>query len=292
MRGISNFVNLLVSLIILLLPVCVYPLEIRGTLITSIPTRDGLVIVADKMVNDRKRGDQDTVTKIIPISKFVVFTTTGCPEILDANTFEPSYSVKNIVMKFYSLYKGNLSDSYTPLSKELLQEFNNFLGKTDYLDWPESIDYPDNCLFQVTFFSFNEIECQFHTDTIRFLYEKKFPNPSIRIMLYKEPSESFAYSKLFVFGKTAVFEEIMHGHDSRFDDLRSHNEIKRFLFQQAKIKDISKNEGVRFCKFFIRESGRLDHLIEPSPFHIGITVDAGIIDKKKGFLWLERNSSK
>src|SRR5258708_2332865 len=67
------------------------PIPEPGTLVIIVPTRDGIVIGADRRTNDEVRGDVDKTIKIRPIGKFTVVAATGSPPWADRATLKIIY---------------------------------------------------------------------------------------------------------------------------------------------------------------------------------------------------------
>jgi hypothetical protein len=265
------------------------PLSENGTLISLLPSKDGLVIVADKRTNDRIRGDLDSANKIIQIGKFMAFSATGTPDFLSPVTFLPMYSAEKITSNFFESHGSLNRDSLVPLAVLLQNKFKDLLNSLQYFEWPLDGDPPDNALFQLGLYGYNAVANQFEVKYLRFCYKKQFPKPFIQVTYYEEDKEAFSNSKLMILGNTSVYNEIVQGNDNRFSDLRSDPRVKKFIFSKADIHKVSKKEAISFLKFLTKESSKRTSLIDSSPNHIGQIVDVAIIDKTKGFTWVDKN---
>jgi hypothetical protein len=125
---------------------------------------------------------------------------------------------------------------------------------------------------------------------LRFCFKKTISQPKIDIYGSIQPRDSLEFARAMLAGNTAVYEELLNGHDQRFDDLRQNPLVKRFIFDRVHRSKVSSSDAISFAKYFISECHSRTHLIDQSPFHVGNTADICIIDAKTGFRWLELDS--
>lgn len=271
-------------------------LNVSGTLIVGLATKEGLLICADKRTYDPLRGALDTEVKIVELTPTAVFAWTGIPvfyEILsDRTPDQPSlrvaFSAVDVVKGYFLNNRfSNTNDFWRGLSLALKEQFEKFLYAWPFTSWPETGNPPDNALFQLAFF---------YTDSanvpgavlIRLCYEKSIP-PSISTSKSEIQRSSFTEVRPIILGDTAVYDEVLSGKDKRFDDIRHDKLMSRFLTDRPPIQTVSVNAALDFARKFIKTTSERAHLIESTPFHVGPTTDCGLLGYKNGFKWLGRD---
>lgn len=281
-----------VACISLGLPTMQSAFPIHGTLIIAIPTRDGLVIVADKRTSDPIRGDLDNAEKIVNIGKFTAISTTGISNFLDRRTFQELFSAEQVITEYAqnNPFPPSSDAEWRHIADALAAKFRSFLSWLPIWDWPSDGDPPDNALFQIAFFHYDTERGSYRVDTLRFGYRKVLPEPWMEIRGYHEPPEALLTARPMVFGNLAVYNELKAGRDARFADVRMLPSVRRLLSPGIEAKTISKTEAIEFAKTVIQVTSQRLYLVDKSTYHVSEVVDVAIIDPRQGFSWLERMS--
>jgi hypothetical protein len=124
----------------------------------------------------------------------------------------------------------------------------------------------------------------------RFFYQKVLDRP-LRGMRWTEVSaDKLAFARAIPFGNLAVVREIRHGGDPRFDDLRGHAGVRRFLLDRTLAEAVSAQEAAAFSTFLVGECSRRTPLLEGSPYLIGPTCDVAVIGESRGVSWFPQTN--
>ena len=262
------------------------------TLVLVTPTRDGLVLAADKRSCDPVRGVRDTLTKIVPVGPRTAVALTGRPTF-ESYTACPSgpqafttlYDAEVEVREFYRGVEPSFPETAAALEDRLRSGFERYLTTQPFDDWPESGEPPEHALYQAVFVHGGVRERRGQLVLAKFLYERS-PDRPVRGMRWVEvPAEKLAYARAVPFGNLAVVREIRHGGDPRFDDLRRHPGVRRFLLEPTPAAAVPAPEAVDFSKFFVGECSARAPLLGDSPYLVGPTCDVAVIDDSRGFSW-------
>jgi hypothetical protein len=260
------------------------PVFLSATLVVSIASREGLVVVADKRTNDPIRGDLDSAIKISPLGRFSALSVTGTPDFLDPFTFKPNWSLDSIIREYYGNADPEIPESFPELARKITRSFASFVSTTRPGAIPNG-NPPDNTLALAAFFLGPKDGCLPSVSWMRLHYvssHSTLAQPNINV----SGSQDRGYlnsSAAQVFGNAAVINELKEGTDLRFNDLREDKRIRKFLLEQPSI--VSSKEALDFARFLIKVTSERLHLIDNSRFHVGPSVDCAIIGAD-GFQWV------
>lgn len=256
-------------------------IPVSGTLIVAVPTREGIVIAADRRTFDSVRGDLDTTLKIRPIGQFLAITSTGNATWMDASTLKIAYNAKDIAEEFFheQLPVDGLPEDWEPLARRLLGRFKKYLA-----DYPILSSDLQDPLFQMEIFHYDPRTKQATVHNLRILYNAPPGSPQWDVKPLSADSGPIA------FGNTLAYRELSDGHDPRFDHWRHDAAIVKLLDKPLPANRISKEDALRFCQQIIRASAEMLPLIDHSDDHVGTAMDVALISKK-GFVWLYRDQS-
>lgn len=271
-------------------------LPVRGTLIVTVLTKEGLVICGDKRSYDELRGDIDNIDKITSLAPNIVATSTGTVRfyeihtdyVKNTKTLKLVYDADDIVKEYFLKNKfENKRAFWDGLEDKLGEGFQKFLSQTSPAFWPKSAEPPNYTLYQLIFF-YLEDKGEIKSFCVQFMYKKE--KPSLLQVKDKEIDQE-AIQKLSptAFGNTAIYDELYIGKDQRFNDVRADKIIKHFIKDKPSADKIEVKEAVDFSGRLITISSERTHLIENTTYHIGPTYDCALLSYKEGFKWLEKN---
>jgi hypothetical protein len=255
------------------------------TLVVATPTRDGIVLAADKRSCDPVRGLRDTLTKVAAVGTHTAVALTGRPtfESYRDPVFTTLYDAEAEIRQFYQSVEPAFPETTTGLTDHLCSGFGHYLTKQPFDDWPESGEPPDHTLYLAVFAHWGG-RCQLVM--ARFLYEKSRHGRLRGVRWVEVAAEKLTYARAVPFGNVAVVREIRHGADPRFDDLRGHAGVRRFLLDPTPADAVSAEEAADFSKFLVGECSRRTPLLDSSPYLIGPTCDVVVVDGSRGVCWL------
>jgi len=254
-------------------------IPVAGTLIVAVPTRDGLMIAADRRTYDSARGDLDTTLKIRPIGPFTAITTTGNATWMDSSTLQVAYNAKDIAEAFFREHEpqGNLAQLWDPLARTLLRKFKEYLE-----DHPVRTSDLQNPLFQMEIFHYEPASKVTTIHNLRILYNAEPGQPQWDVQPLSANSGPIA------FGNTLAYRELSNGNDARFDHWRHDAALRKLMGKPLPANRISKEDALRFCQQIIRASAQMLPLIDRSDDHVGATMDVALI-AKTGLIWTYRD---
>jgi hypothetical protein len=269
------------------------PFPTPGTLVVIVPTRDGIVIGADRRTNDEVRGDLDTTLKIRKLGQFTSATATGNPTWDDRATLRTMYDVRDIAETFFRDrdLSGSLSELWRPLAVSLVEEFKLYLANYPFSQWPVAHDTPDNALFQLEVVHYNQQDKQFSLNNIVVLYRPQLGSPWMEVTNSEASPDQLRDSEPMTFGNRAAYLELKDGHDKRFDRWRKNKNIKKLLSQHIPASRVSKQDALEFCRELIHASAEILPLIDVSPNHVGFQIDVAMVSTR-GFIWILRDAQQ
>jgi hypothetical protein len=262
------------------------------TLVVATPTQDGIVLAADKRSCDPLRGVRDTLTKVVAVGPRTAVALTGRPIVESCRdgpagpAFATLYDAEAEIRDFYLAVEPLFPETTTDLTDKLCSGFESYLATQPFADWPETGESPEHTLYLAVFAHWGESERGCQLVMGRFLYEKVRDRP-LRGMRWTEVSaDKLAFARAIPFGNLAVIREIRHGDDPRFDDLRSHSGVRRFLLESTPADTVSAREAADFSKFLVEECSNRTPLLDGSPYLIGPTCDVVVVSESRGVSWL------
>ena len=252
-----------------------FALAVLATLITALPSTDGLVVCADRRAQSPGHETEENLRKIFPAGPNGVFTVNGTVAFThaDKTVFDLRDSVSRSLAK-HGLPKTR--DEYHVVMQELINEFTHSRAPqmaNSVLD--------GGPLLRVTFYS---IEDQKPKITALGIFYVPGVNraPDIRIM---DIQGDMDFS-----GQDYLPTEIVRGDDPRFDDVRN---SYRSLWGNGQRP--STRSDLDFSRKLIRESSMRTHLLTKEEVYIGQTSDCAHIPKTgpvKWYLFDDRHAAR
>lgn len=239
-------------------------LAVFATLITALPSSDGLIVCADRRAQSPGHETEENLRKIFPAGPNAVFTVNGTVAFThaDKTVFDLRESVARSIAK-HGLPRTR--DEYHVVMQELINEFTS--SRAPQMAVPVFYDGP---LLRVTFYSFDG-ETPKITALGIFYTPGASRAPDIRIM---DISGDMDFS-----GQDYLATEVVRGHDPRFDDIRG---AYRALWSGGKRP--SARVDLDFSRRLIRESSKRTHLLTKEDVYIGDTSDCAQVSKN-GVKW-------
>ena len=246
-----------------------------GTMVVTLPTRDGLVVVADKRVTEHNsvlgNSIDDTKTKIVRVSDRVGLFGLHTAELVDASSRE---SELNLYESVVAVAHQNATTDPRTLSilimNKMTEEFSAFLQRIPTSSWPR------------TTFN-NEEEPVFYEVVIFFLDESgdsKLLGAQLRYR--QETGEVGGHPKPYpsgpyVFGGLHTCVELIKGNEPEFDNYRS-EPLMRQCVGALQGRRLDTESAIRYAK----------RLIEIASAHekgISATSDCAVLLKGGGSKW-------
>jgi hypothetical protein len=263
------------------------------TLVLATPTRDGLVLAADKRSADPVRGVRDTLTKVVAVGPHTALALTGratfesyraCPP--GPPVFTTLYDAEAEIRDFYRTVEPSFPGTTQGLADRLRSGFEQYLQTQPFDDWPDGGEPPGYALYLAVFAHWCGRARRGQLVMAKFLYEKSPGRPLRGVRWVEVGAERLSYARAVPFGNLAVVGEIRHGADPRFDDLRGHPAVRRFLLDPTPADAVSAREAADFSKFLVRQCSDRTPLLGDSAYLIGPTCDVAVIDECRGFSWV------
>src|SRR4051794_18712136 len=153
------------------------------TLVVATPTRDGIVLAADKRSCDPVRGVRDTLTKVVAVGPRTAVALTGRPTVesyYDGSAgpaFATLYDAEAAIRDFYLTVEPSFPETTRGLTDKLCSGFEGYLATQPFDDWPESGEPPEHTLYLAVFAHWGGPERRCQLVMARFLYEKVRDRP-------------------------------------------------------------------------------------------------------------------
>ena len=245
-----------------------FPGFLAGSLVVAIPSRDGLIICADKR---RIIGDQveDNFSKLLLIRPGLAFAVTGYPTFLFKGQVEfDAFDISKRVLT-QSTSSADVQRHVSELAERLRSDFETEARTYDPAD-PLNDAPPSYVLFQVAIFS---------------LRSDQKPNLSLIQLEYHKPStvttnvvqqgpETFEKLGITALGDASLLRELREGHDPTFDHLRNDPSFARFINSTVSAKEESADSVKSFATRFIQEAHKTSSKIGPTCECVQLTPHA------------------
>lgn len=248
----------------------------KGSLIVIVPTKEGLVICADKRGYSGNKGIEDNQKKLFKIDSQTAFSVTGNIGIY--NKSGTGFLFNSIdIAKNYTSSKG-FEDSepyWKGLAQALEKEFANYLKNTKFED--RLSDFPERNyeLFQVIFFNINKSK-EFKIPVLSYKYKKG--SLIDRSSITNADIDYVNFDKSFTAtGRTEIIGELLSGNKKEFDALRVDTLLKPFLTNTIKKEQVKITDAVNFAKKIMEVSSK------NIPMYISPDCDCAILDYKTGY---------
>jgi len=258
----------------------VFSIPSRCTLVVLVPTREGIVVCADRRQWNRVEGATDT-DKLFSLDNKVGFAVIGDVMLSVENhgKLTPVFTLSESVKKFYAERHFKDEDSqWTELTTSLKKSFEEAhlaLGIPPYV----SQEATDDTVWEVDFiFDGNGA-------------------PTVNLVRYHLGGQITVESgpqAVYINGQTQVVKRIFTPQqltDDGFADLRGHAEIARTLNLAApgNPSNVSVDDAIVLAHTFIRAISERMHLVSKEPTLVGPVCDCAIVRKGSGSTWLQRS---
>lgn len=246
----------------------------KGTLVVITPSKEGLVIVADRKVqrfnSSNQLIDSHEISKIVKLNSnygFAVIGIGGLESRRKLDNRKITYDVFKLVADYYTSRAVDVFDpELVKLMQYLLDELGKFLEQGTY-----SFNAGERRI-AVAIFGWNPTA-------------NKFDNSQISLTIHDDGSADASSSSA---KETKVSDPAFAGDYTFIEDVRTGKAYKEFQQMDdvkshlINVKELySLDEVISFSKFLVEESSKRI----PS---IGNAVDAALIDSN-GFHWLEKH---
>jgi hypothetical protein len=260
--------------------------DAHGTLIVIIPTRDGLVIGADRRTNDAVHHDRDNALKIRTVGRYTTVSAVGQPTFFDRSMPDlPLYDAPTIARDYLASRNlaGLLQQHMEPLAKTLIEKLQDYLR----LYPPGALEQQENdILFNMIFGHMVETSGPYEVTVLSIGYRPDIPAPTFP---YRTYDEALLDARPIIHGNIKAWEVLAKTSDPRFAKWRNDPAISRLNGRPRAIASVSAEEGLAYCRAMIRATSEILPLVDTSVNHVGRTVDIGILLKRSGFRWLFRD---
>jgi len=251
-----------------------------GTLVVTVPTRDGLVICADKRRWNKVQGGIDDDTKVFRIGKKALFAIAGHRSILSAIDYTVLFDVADTPKSFFHQHPPErIEELWDDLQDAMIGAYRSHLERglppfsTEYLP-------PDGTLYLVMFYYV--IGDDIRVKKIRATYSE-VPQPAISTQV--EDHTKRAMHSAEVEGQSEVVAELREGTNPGFDRARDDPLFNR-LKRGVDPGELSKSDGVAAARKIIDTTSRLRHLLAaPGPTMVSPSCDCGLLNVS-GFTWM------
>lgn len=243
------------------------------TLINLITFDKGTVIAADKRGTDSNRGSIDELTKIVPIGKNGAVGLWGGPRFLDPVTYEVQFDA---FKEFEEYFQHNEFSEIEVMKAvdHVIKAFRAFVQKYQPEGYhPRSLGV------------FSAVVLIHASGDIKHL-EMPFCMKDPMTLGFGRATTFHHDSRLHCFGDIALFNELKDGNDSRFNEIRANDDIRRFVAYKhpPARQTVSEREAIEFCRFFIElNSSNIAQVSGEES--ISPTCDVAVIDDA-GFHWV------
>lgn len=254
--------------------------NLSATLIVTAPYKTGVVICADKRGYDSVRGDQDDSVRLFQLAKSSAYVTTGVSKFLGFPSFQELWNAATMISAYYH-GTDFTHESLQGVFNSVDSSFREYLTRIP-LSWRPADAYtsPD-CLFQIIFMFVNA-DHRVGIEGFQYCYQSNGLSIDTN-----GPSGSFPAREANAFGNTAVWMEINHGNDKRFDKFRADPLLKRFIIDKDNPSSIGKNTALEFGRKIISVTSENTHLIENTTYHVSPDCNCAYLDQELGFEWIK-----
>lgn len=261
----------------------------NGTLIMCLPTKQGLVVMADRIGTGIGTSVDKDFCKIRQIGKFAATMATGANNL---EIHQPSGNSTKCVFSFDSSKTAEVSLNHFDLSIGLRQHLPGLAEKlatelafcTSIAEARELMNLNDGSIFQQLFFNYNKQTQKFEMTRILF-FLKDGLNPAISWSIEPAPNEVFDKSFAMRAGEISVIRKLVAG--NCFDlEKATFDEVSKYLhsFSAPPRRETTKKKAIDILsKCFVLASANCKQTHK-----VGKVIDAILISEVAGFKWLMR----
>ncbi len=260
----------------------------QGTLIVQVPTRDGIVLCADRRTWNFVQGASDNEDKLFELSARSAFATSGIRAVHSPRDLSKLYDVAESVRKFFVATDAlRIFDHWERLQKWLGESYVDYV-RNGGLRFDSAHFLADGTVYTLRFLYLNA-DGDVRVSQIAFRQFRRAGAAEDTLEVGMTHDSGSELKSVRLLGQTEVATELKSGTDKRFDDLRRDPEIRRF-YDLADPSRVSVNQGLHFAKLMIRVSHERHGLL-PSGTRllVGPTCNCLLMAPRKGVRWLGRN---
>jgi hypothetical protein len=242
------------------------------TIILAMPSTDGLVACADRQVYNTEHGFNRDYRKLHPAGSTGVFASSGMTGFTHDGV--RIFDVRDVIF-------AGLSTLRLPSPPEAIRDwakqtiFDPLLA-SHALELPMPPDIRQPAIQSFLFYLDN--------GRPTFTAIQIFTAPTNDQQAPSGKVDTYALDKMVWAGVTFVLDELVSGHDSRFDDMRRDRVFSQLLLVEHP-PIFSTEKTLTFMRWVIREASRRTTWLNPAPaFAIGDVADCAIITKR-GVVW-------
>jgi len=242
------------------------------TIILAMPSTDGLVACADRQVYNTEHGYNREYRKLHPAGDAAVFASSGMTGFTHDGV--RIFDVRDAVVA--GLTKLRLPSPNQTISEWAKATIFDPLLASHALDlaMPKDIRQP---AIQTYLFYLDGERPTFTAIQIFTAPTSGQDSPSGRV-------DTYPLDKMVWAGVTFVMEELVSGHDRRFDDMRTDRVFSQLLHNEHP-PIFSTPKTLRLMRWVIREASRRTAWLNSAPaFAIGDSADCAVISKR-GIAW-------
>ena len=263
----------------------------KGTLVIAVPSKEGLVVCADKRVHYIETNiTKDEKIKIIQVGDHGLFASVGSLSFTRTVKFDPNpiyIEVDRIVENYFK------KKDIRTFTNEQWNDFCQYLEKIFKADNYTQIQSDDSNkpFLQVAFFYLDLKNSINRTVVQLFIKKEKTPflsGSGIQITFKTDPDHIIKNS-IKLLGEAAVITEVMYGTNPHFDDVRRNPLVQKALSTQAiPLGQFTLLEAKDFASYLIEITSKRSNLIPGFKGHVSPTCDCAILDFKDGFRWINK----
>ncbi len=228
-----------------------------GSLVIAIPSRDGLIICADKRRIVANKVE-DNFSKLFLIRPGLAFAVTGYPTFIYKGQVEfDAFDICKRVLK-QSTSSADVQEHVTELAGSLRTEFETEAKSYNPAD-PLKDAPPSYVLFQVGVFSLRSDQRP-NLSLIQLEYHKP---STVTTSVLQEGPETFEKLGITALGDASLLRELREGHDHAFDQFRNDPSFMRFINSTVSAKEESAASVESFANRFIQEAHKASAKIGP-----------------------------
>lgn len=181
MRSIRNLLTCVVTTLVAATLTIAQSDRLRGTLVIAVPVDVGLVVCADKRLNNAEAGSfRDDFVKVRKAGPNAVFAATHTVGFYDRKSQKLAFDAFKTVQDYVDANPfSNTKPFWDGLKVAILQQMFIYLSGKPHATWPETDTANRGLLFNLIFYSISN--GQPYSQTVKVIYEKK-KTPVVTIM--------------------------------------------------------------------------------------------------------------
>lgn len=248
----------------------------KGSLLVIVPSKEGLVVCADKRGYSGNKGVEDNQKKLFKINSENAFSITGNVAVYNKSGTGHLFNSVDITKQYTSSTNFDATETcLNGLGEELKKGFNAYLNSMKFEDRPDDDPQKDYEFLQVIFFNISKLK-ESQIPVIRFKYQKGNLVNRTSVTDFKVTPMNLAMA-FTATGRTEIIAELLSGNKKDFDALRADTLLKPFLTNSIKKEQVKITDAVNFAKKIMEVSSK------NIPLYISPDCDCAILDYKTGY---------